>query len=58
MKDLAMCKNEFCPMSDNCWRFNAPYELDNQEYSDFKYDPDTFQCEFYVAMDELDFKSV
>lgn len=51
MPDIAMCRNEDCALSCNCWRFNAPPHPTRQSYGDFK--PIELECGDYIAMDEL-----
>lgn len=50
MADITMCKNQECPLHENCKRFNAkPYRF--QSYGDFK--PDLTaepKCDFYWSM--------
>ena len=62
MSDITMCNRDDCPNQDNCWRLNAPPDLIDQSYQLFYFDYDEFEldnnsngCDFYIAMDELDF---
>ena len=62
MADITMCTREDCPNQDNCWRLNAPANLHRQPYSLFDFDYEKFEsgesksgCDFYIAMDELNF---
>ena len=62
MADIEMCARNDCPNQDNCWRLNAPPNIPNQYYKMFDFDYEAFEsgdskngCDFYIAMDELDF---
>jgi hypothetical protein len=61
MPDITMCANSECPLSWNCWRFNAPpngYKdhsgnfINRQAYADFKPDADG-KCGYYWDMDTV-----
>jgi len=63
MADITMCQDWNCPHQDNCWRLLAPPDELKQSYQDFKFDYEAYEhsgnnsngCDFYIAMDELDF---
>ena len=51
MPDITMCTNKECPLSNSCWRFNAP---SSQYQSVQKFEPktdkglDEVECDFYI----------
>lgn len=60
MPDFSMCDNEDCPLSWNCWRFNAPpngYRTPDgefvvvQAYAGFTPDEDG-TCDYYWPQDK------
>lgn len=45
-----MCLDDECPLSWNCWRFNAPPKPLNQSYfSPTRFDDE--ECEYYLPQD-------
>lgn len=56
MPDISICTNADCPLSYNCWTFNAPHKLKNQSY--VSHEPelvdDEYQCKFFIDMDEVE----
>jgi len=62
MPDITMCTNEDCPNHENCWRLLAPPSKFRQSYALFEFDyagfeagTNTIGCDYYIAMDELEF---
>ncbi len=51
MPDISMCTNADCPLSWNCWRFNAPPTPYWQAYADFAPD-ENGECEYYWPQDQ------
>ena len=55
MADYTICKNNDCPVADNCWRFGMPYDLQNQSYQVFIPEVDTeedFKCSMFIEYPE------
>lgn len=50
MADISMCLNKDCPLSWNCWRFNAPTSH-YQSYDNYAPD-ENGKCDAYEDMDE------
>ena len=52
MPDITMCKNDDCPLSYSCWRFNCPPSQYVQSYQ--KFEPqidevlDEVECNYYI----------
>lgn len=51
MTDISKCKNEECPLKENCWRFKAPRNLMYQSYADFEPDKEG-KCDAYWPIDK------
>lgn len=51
MSDIAMCKQDECPRSEWCWRYNAPPDMYRQSYISPEFNDDG--CDKFWDMDEL-----
>lgn len=51
MSDITLCKNQDCSLSHDCWRFNAPPDI-NQSYADYNQDEDG-RCDAYWDMEKV-----
>ena len=54
---VTMCKNDNCPMSTYCWRYNMPPQIIGQEYRMFQPKDDDpldegLECSFFIKMPE------
>ena len=59
MPDITCCTNSACPLSFNCWRFNAPHS-ERQSIEKFEYDGDEgteVWCKWYWPQDGEDFNN-
>ena len=52
MADITMCTNKDCHLSDMCWRFCAPPDLEKQSYGEFSPD-ENGDCEHLIYTDEV-----
>jgi len=52
MPDITICKNNVCPLSDNCYRYKATPLKYGQSYSLFRFkvnpNTNTSTCKFYI----------
>lgn len=48
MADITMCKNDKCPVKNNCLRFTAIPTMEWQAYDTFFYDYKKKKCDFFI----------
>jgi hypothetical protein len=48
MPDISMCKNEECPLRNQCYRYTAVPEV-YQSYASFKPD-ENGKCDYFIEM--------
>ena len=47
MPDMAMCRDNECPIKERCYRYTAQPDKWNQVYGDFKYPKDAEKCDYF-----------
>lgn len=48
MPDITMCSNDECEKRSKCYRYLATPSVPYQSISDFPFDRDTEECDYYI----------